>query len=145
MFWGPIHAARARVLFPSKAALTDSALGRRSGLSQTSIGSTSRSKQGFRFAVQAVHAILQILNVQLDIEPLAGPSHERIAIDPLVTAGVLLGEVIEPGHDRILDFLSVVATDVVSLELKDEVSQAVMKPVAAEGYEYTYVIMPMRV
>lgn len=45
----------------------------------------------------------------------------------------------------VLDFLSVVATDVVSLELKDEVSQAVMKPVGAEGYDYTYVIMPMRV
>ena len=36
-------------------------------------------------------------------------------------------------------------TDVVALELKDEVSQAVMMPVGAEGYEYTYVIMPMRV
>src|SRR5207248_10339326 len=45
----------------------------------------------------------------------------------------------------VLDFLSAVATDVVSLELKDEVSQAVMKPVGAEAYEYTYVIMPMRV
>jgi DNA polymerase-3 subunit beta len=45
----------------------------------------------------------------------------------------------------VLDFLSVVSTDVVSLELKDEVSQAVMKPVGAEGYDYTYVIMPMRV
>jgi DNA polymerase III subunit beta len=45
----------------------------------------------------------------------------------------------------VLDFLSAVATDVVSLDLKDEVSQAVMKPVGAEGYEYTYVIMPMRV
>jgi DNA polymerase-3 subunit beta len=45
----------------------------------------------------------------------------------------------------VLDFLAAVSTDVVSLELKDEVSQAVMKPVGAEGYEYTYVIMPMRV
>src|SRR5690349_4965490 len=45
----------------------------------------------------------------------------------------------------VLDFLSAVATDVVSLDLKDEVSQAVMKPVGAEGYDYTYVIMPMRV
>ena len=45
----------------------------------------------------------------------------------------------------VLDFLAAVATDVVSLELKDEVSQAVMKPVGAEGYEYTYVIMPIRV
>ena len=45
----------------------------------------------------------------------------------------------------VLDFLSVVTTDVVSLDLKDEVSQAVMRPVGAEGYDYTYVIMPMRV
>jgi DNA polymerase III subunit beta len=45
----------------------------------------------------------------------------------------------------VLEFLGVVATDVVALELKDEVSQAVMTPVGADGYEYTYVIMPMRV
>jgi len=45
----------------------------------------------------------------------------------------------------VLDFLSAVSTDVVSLDLKDEVSQAIVKPVGAEGYDYTYVIMPMRV
>ena len=45
----------------------------------------------------------------------------------------------------VLDFLAAVSSDVVALDLKDEVSQAVMTPVAAEGYEYTYVIMPMRV
>ena len=45
----------------------------------------------------------------------------------------------------VLDFLNVVETDVVLLSLKDEVSQAVMKPVGAEGYDYTYVIMPMRI
>ena len=45
----------------------------------------------------------------------------------------------------VLDFLNVAETDVVSLSLKDVVSQAVMKPVGAEGYEYTYVIMPMRI
>jgi DNA polymerase-3 subunit beta len=45
----------------------------------------------------------------------------------------------------VLDFLNVVETDVVALSLKDEVSQAVMKPVGAEGYDYTYVIMPMRI
>jgi len=43
------------------------------------------------------------------------------------------------------DFLNVVDSDVVALELKDEVSQAVMRPVGVEGYDYTYVIMPMRV
>src|SRR5919109_1376387 len=45
----------------------------------------------------------------------------------------------------VLDFLGVVETDSVSLEFKDEMSQAVMKPIAAENYEYTYVIMPMRI
>ena len=45
----------------------------------------------------------------------------------------------------VLDFLNVVETDVVQLSLKDEVSQAVMKPVGAQGYDYTYVIMPMRI
>ena len=45
----------------------------------------------------------------------------------------------------VLDFLAVVETDSVSLEFKDEMSQAVMKPIGAENYDYTYVIMPMRV
>jgi DNA polymerase-3 subunit beta len=45
----------------------------------------------------------------------------------------------------VLDFLAAVSTDIVSFDLKDEVSQAVVKPVGAEGYDYTYVIMPMRV
>jgi DNA polymerase-3 subunit beta len=45
----------------------------------------------------------------------------------------------------VLDFLGVVETDSVLLEFKDEMSQAVMKPIGAEGYDYTYVNMPMRV
>jgi DNA polymerase-3 subunit beta len=45
----------------------------------------------------------------------------------------------------VLDFLNAVESDVVSLDLKDDVSQAVMKPVGVDGYDYTYVIMPMRV
>jgi DNA polymerase-3 subunit beta len=45
----------------------------------------------------------------------------------------------------VLDFLGVVETDSVVLEFKDDMSQAVMKPVGSEGYDYTYVIMPMRV
>ena len=45
----------------------------------------------------------------------------------------------------VLDFLAVAETDTVSLEFKDEMSQAVMKPVNPDGYDYTYVIMPMRV
>ena len=45
----------------------------------------------------------------------------------------------------VLDFLAVAETDTVSLDFKDEMSQAVLKPVGAEGYDYTYVIMPMRI
>jgi DNA polymerase-3 subunit beta len=45
----------------------------------------------------------------------------------------------------VLDFLSAVETDSVQLSLKDEVSQAVMRPIGAQGYSYTYVIMPMRI
>jgi len=47
--------------------------------------------------------------------------------------------------DYVDNFLGAVETEQVQLEFKDEMSQAVMKPVGAEGYEYTYVIMPMRI
>ncbi len=45
----------------------------------------------------------------------------------------------------VLDFLNVIDVDTVALDVKDDVSQAVLTPVGAEGYSYTYVIMPMRV
>jgi DNA polymerase-3 subunit beta len=45
----------------------------------------------------------------------------------------------------VLDFLNVVEVERILLELKDEVSQAVLKPIGQTGYEYTYVVMPMRV
>lgn len=45
----------------------------------------------------------------------------------------------------VLDFLGVVDTEAVVLEFKDEMSQAVMKPLGADGYEYIYVLMPMRI
>jgi hypothetical protein len=46
---------------------------------------------------------------------------------------------------RAQDRLSRCLADSVALEFKDEMSQAVMSPIGAEGYTYTYVIMPMRV
>ena len=45
----------------------------------------------------------------------------------------------------VLDFLNVAETESVRLEFKDEMSQAVMRPVGDDGFDYTYVIMPMRV
>ena len=45
----------------------------------------------------------------------------------------------------VIDFLSVVDSESVLLEFKDELSQAVLSPVSDDSYDYTYVIMPMRV
>jgi DNA polymerase-3 subunit beta len=72
--------------------------------------------------------------------PELGEAHETLPVD---YAGASMQICFNAQY--VLDFLSVVSTDVVALELKDEVSQAVMTPVGAEGYDYTYVIMPMRV
>jgi DNA polymerase-3 subunit beta len=69
-----------------------------------------------------------------------GEAREEVAVD---YTGTPLA--ISFNAQYVLDFLNVVETDVVSLSLKDEVSQAVMKPIGAQGYEYTYVIMPMRI
>ncbi len=69
-----------------------------------------------------------------------GDAREQIVVD--YTGSPLT---ISFNAQYVLDFLNAVETDVVSLSLKDEVSQAVMKPVGADGYDYTYVIMPMRI
>jgi DNA polymerase III subunit beta len=45
----------------------------------------------------------------------------------------------------VLDFLNAVDTDVVAVEFKDDVSQTVMRPVGTTNYDYTYVVMPMRI
>jgi DNA polymerase III subunit beta len=71
--------------------------------------------------------------------PEFGDAHEQVAVD---YAGAPLQICFNERY--VSDFLNVVKTDTVELELKDEVSQAVMRPLRAEGYDYTYVIMPMR-
>jgi DNA polymerase III subunit beta len=85
----------------------------------------------------------QISKGKVDVassSPEIGEAHETLLVD-------YAGEPMQISFNAqyVLDFLTAVPTDVVALELKDEVSQAVMLPVGAEGYEYTYVIMPMRV
>ena len=69
-----------------------------------------------------------------------GEAREQLAVD---YTGPPLA--ISFNAQYVLDFLNVVETDAVLLSLKDEVSQAVMKPVGANAYDYTYVIMPMRI
>jgi DNA polymerase-3 subunit beta len=72
--------------------------------------------------------------------PELGEAHETLVVD--YSGGAVQ---ICFNAQYVLDFLGSVETDIVALELKDEVSQAVATPVGAEGYSYTYVIMPMRV
>jgi len=72
--------------------------------------------------------------------PEFGEAHEMLIVD---YAGPPLQICFNAQY--VLDFLNVVETDSIALELKDEVSQAVVKPIGAEGYDYTYVIMPMRI
>ena len=72
--------------------------------------------------------------------PEIGEAHETLPVDYAGSAMQICFNA-----QYVLDFLSAVTCDVVALELKDEVSQVVMAPVGADGYEYTYVIMPMRV
>jgi DNA polymerase-3 subunit beta len=72
--------------------------------------------------------------------PELGEAHETLLVDYSGNAMQICFNA-----QYVLDFLSAVTSDVVALELKDEVSQALMTPIGAEGYDYTYVIMPMRV
>ena len=90
---------------------------------------------------RAVKMILEKGKVEVtSSSPEFGEAHEPIPIEyngPSLTICF--------NAQYVLDFLGVVESEIVALELKDEVSQAVMKPVGADGYDYTYVIMPMRV
>ena len=72
--------------------------------------------------------------------PEIGEAHEVLPVDYSAAAMQICFNA-----DYVDNFLGVVETDQVQLEFKDEMSQAVMKPLGADGYEYTYVIMPMRV
>jgi DNA polymerase-3 subunit beta len=72
--------------------------------------------------------------------PEVGEAHEVLPVDYGGSAMQICFNA-----DYVDNFLSVVETEQVQLEFKDEMSQAVMKPIGADGYDYTYVIMPMRI
>lgn len=72
--------------------------------------------------------------------PEFGEAREQVAVD---YEGPQLEVCFNANY--ILEFLAVVGTERVTFEFKDEVSQALMKPLAPEGHEYLYVVMPMRV
>jgi DNA polymerase-3 subunit beta len=80
---------------------------------------------------------------QVDITsstPEVGEAHEVLAVDYGGNAMQICFNA-----DYVDNFLNVVETEQVRLEFKDEVSQAVVKPIGADGYDYVYVIMPMRI
>ena len=72
--------------------------------------------------------------------PEVGEAHEVLPVDYSGTSMQICFNA-----DYVDNFLGVVETEAVELEFKDEMSQAVMKPVGGDGYEYTYVIMPMQI
>lgn len=69
-----------------------------------------------------------------------GEAHEQIAVE---YGGSAMQ--ISFNAQYVLDFLGAVQSDAVSMELKDESSQTIMRPVGTTDYEYTYVVMPMRI
>ena len=56
------------------------------------------------------------------------------------------GESVEIGFNAqyLLDFLGVVGTAEVEIEVKDAESQGILRPVGEDGGDYRYVVMPMR-
>jgi DNA polymerase-3 subunit beta len=68
--------------------------------------------------------------------PEVGEAHEVLPVDYAGDAMQICFNA-----DYVDNFLGVVETESVQLEFKDEMSQAVMKPIGADGYEYTYVII----
>jgi DNA polymerase-3 subunit beta len=69
-----------------------------------------------------------------------GEAHEQLAVE---YGGPQLH--ISFNAQYVVDFLNAVQTDVVAIEFKDESSQTLMRPAGNTDYDYTYVVMPMRI
>ncbi len=85
---------------------------------------------------------LSLLPGKLEISassPEFGEAHETIPTD-------YSGEATEIGFNAqyLLDFLQVLTTEQVQLELKDPESQGLLRPLGETEGEYRYVVMPMR-
>src|SRR4029078_3415056 len=68
--------------------------------------------------------------------PELGDAHEQVAVD---YSGPALQICVNEKY--VSEFLNVVQTDGIELNLKDEVSQAVMRPVAADRDGYTHLLL----
>ena len=104
-----------------------------SAIRRVSLMSNERSR-AVKFAIESGRVEIASHTPEL------GEAKEQLAVEyggPAMT--------ISFNAQYVLEFLNAVATDVVAIEFKDEVSQTVMRPVGASGYDYTYVVMPMRI
>jgi len=69
-----------------------------------------------------------------------GEAHEQLAVE---YGGPPLH--VSFNAQYVVDFLNAVQTDVIAIEFKDEASQTIMRPAGTSDYDYTYVVMPMRI
>lgn len=101
-------------------------------LNRVSVLVNERSR-AIRFAVRDGTAEISSKN------PETGDASEEIEV-------AYHGDPIEIGFNAkyLLDFLSVCGTDKVQVELKDDVTQGVLRPAGPGSKNYTYVVMPMR-
>jgi DNA polymerase-3 subunit beta len=100
---------------------------------RVSLLSTERSR-GIKFSITKNKLKLFSSNPEL------GEAKDEIDVD-------YRGQDLEIGFNAqyLLDFLMTAAADKVRFELKDENSAALLRPEAAEGMTYLYVLMPMKI
>jgi DNA polymerase-3 subunit beta len=97
-----------------------------------------------QFADERSHAVrLQLSANELKLSSSSsetGESEEALEVQ-------YSGDAIQIGFNSqyLLDFLGAVGTGLVRLELKDEQSAGQLRPIAEEGSQYRYIIMPMRI
>ena len=72
--------------------------------------------------------------------PEVGEASEELSVD---YEGATITICFNPQY--VIDFLNAVDSEAVLFEFKDESSQAVLSPLTSDDYDYTYVIMPMRI
>ncbi len=104
-----------------------------SAIRRVALLSNERSR-AIKFTLESGHVEIASNSPEL------GEAHEQLAVE---YGGPALQ--ISFNAQYVLEFLNAVQTDLIAIEFKDEVSQTVMKPVGAMDYDYTYVVMPMRI
>jgi len=102
-------------------------------LSRVSVLANERSR-AIRLSVKDGKAEISSRNPEM------GDASETLPVD-------YSGEDLEVGFNAkyLLEFLSVAGTEKVTFELKDEVTQGLVRPAGEAGKQYTYVVMPMRI